>query len=427
MKRTLLTILAFLVLALAGYPARGDDHSDADSQSGALFTPEELEDLAAPIALYPDPLLAQILPAATFIEQIDEAARYVGQYGSSARIDDQSWDVSVRAVAHYPDVLQMMDRKEDWTISLGQAYVNQPQDLMDAIQQLRREARREGNLISTQQQDVIENDEYIRIVPVEPEVIYVPQYDPQVVYVETPPPAYSFITFGVGFSIGAWLNRDCDWRERRVYYHGWRDEGWVGRARPYVHERRNVYINNNYSIVNVNRRIVRHDTTRYREDIRRSLETRRDRVIRPGPPTREPQPRLKGEIRSTPPPVSRAPQPATAATPAPRAPQSAPAAIQAPRGDTAHIYRGHEPRKGETPPQTGYGGYGNARDATSYRERGQTSRGNMLQNSGRQPVRPPAASAVRQAAPPAAPKSAPPSAPRKPAPAGRGGGELRQR
>ena len=109
-------VAALLALALVtGHAAWADDYlpepADTMALPGEPFTAEELDDLLAPIALYPDPLLAQILPAATFIDQIDEAARYVRQYGQSPRIDDQPWDVSVRAVAHYPDVLFMMYQK----------------------------------------------------------------------------------------------------------------------------------------------------------------------------------------------------------------------------------------------------------------------------------------------------------------------------
>src|SRR5512144_1051935 len=281
MKRFLLTMHALLLVAIlfAANEARANDYlwvgnGAAVEYSDYLFTAEELEDLLAPIALYPDPLIAQVLPAATFIDQIDEAERYVSMYGT-AGIDNQPWDVSVRALAYYPDVLAMMDSKYDWTVSLGQAYVNQPQDVMDAIQRLRQDARAMGSLVSTAQQTVIIEDGIIRIVPAQAEVIYVPVYDPGVVYV-MPPPPYGFITFGIGFRIGVWLNRDCDWHRHRVYYHGWRGGGWVSRARPYVNPRRSVYINNRYSAINVNRRVVQHDTARYREDIRRNMEYRRE-------------------------------------------------------------------------------------------------------------------------------------------------------
>jgi len=128
MKKTLIIVHAlFLLLVLGLFTghttfADSDQYSSSDAMeqgNDAPFTAEELDELLAPIALYPDPLLAQILPAATFVDQIDAAARYVRQFGKLALIDDQPWDVSVKAVAHYPDVLFMMDQKYDWTVSLG--------------------------------------------------------------------------------------------------------------------------------------------------------------------------------------------------------------------------------------------------------------------------------------------------------------------
>src|SRR5581483_10253078 len=111
-----------------------------DQPSDPLFTPDQLDNLLAQIALYPDPLLAQVLVAATFPDQIDEAARFVRGDSNPNDIDGQSWDVSVKAVAHYPTVLNMMADQIDWTTSLGQAYVNQGDDVMASVQRLRAEA-----------------------------------------------------------------------------------------------------------------------------------------------------------------------------------------------------------------------------------------------------------------------------------------------
>ena len=390
-----------------------------------LFTPDELDDLLAPIALYPDPLIAQILPAATFIDQIDEAARYVRQYGNTARIDDQPWDISVKAVAHYPDVLYMMDQKYDWTVSLGQAFINQQQDLFDSIQRLRAAARQVGSLESTQQQQVIIEDDVIQIVPSSPNVIYVPEYDPMVVYVERPYPSYAFITFGIGLTIGAWLNRDCDWQRHRVYYHGWRGGGWISRARRHISVRNNVYINRNYTVINVNRRVVQHDTVRYRENIRRNMEYRRERLVRPLPQNRN--------VRQAPARVETrggASRPVTTVGPPPKRPEN------------KDLYRGREIRDKQTAPYSGYGGYGSSKDARTYRERGQASRDNSRQlNRPQQPAgqvqRPnpaqrPAVTGNRQSTPAQANRPAPrqpaPKASQRPAPANRKGGkEERQR
>jgi hypothetical protein len=234
------------------------------------FSPEQLDNLLSPIALYPDPLLAQLFVAATFPDQVEEAARYVRANGPNG-VDDQYWDVSVRAIAHYPAVVEMMADKIDWTTSLGQAYVNQSTDVAASVQHLRHMARDVGNLASSQQEEVIEHDNYIAITPYQPEYIYVPVYDPAICYYRRPywGPA---ITFGVGFPIGAWLNLDFRWGFGGgwggVYYTGWRREGWggrgddcwncgwIGRSRGRVDINNNVYINNRYNNITVNRNVV---------------------------------------------------------------------------------------------------------------------------------------------------------------------------
>jgi hypothetical protein len=231
------------------------------------FSPDQLDNLLSPIALYPDPLLAQLFVAATFPDQIEEAARFVRANGPNG-VDDQDWDVSVRAIAHYPTVIGMMADKIDWTTSLGQAYVNQSTDVASSVQHLRHLARSAGNLQSSEQQEVLEHDNYIAINPYQPEYIYVPVYDPGIIYYRRPyyGPA---ITFGVGFPIGAWLNLDFRWGYGGgwggVYYTGWRSEGWgggcwncgwIGRSRGRVDFRNNVYINNRYNNITVNRNVI---------------------------------------------------------------------------------------------------------------------------------------------------------------------------
>lgn len=222
------------------------------------YSPEQLDNLLAPIALYPDPLLAQVLPAATFVDQIDDADRWVRANGQED-IDDQPWDVSVKAVAHYPEVLDMMDEKLDWTTAVGQAYVNQSTDVMESVQRLRSMAYSQGNLVSNSQWQIVDQDGVIQIWPASPQYIYVPTYDPTIIYARRAYFGGVFgvgISFGVGFAIGAWLNRDTDWREHRVYYTGWRgDNDWQRRSRPYI-QQNNVYINNRVSNVTINRTVV---------------------------------------------------------------------------------------------------------------------------------------------------------------------------
>jgi hypothetical protein len=227
----------------------------------------QLDNLLGPVALYPDALLAQLLVAATFPDQLQEAAAHVRARGT-ANLDDQWWDVSVKAVAHYPSALNLLADRIDWTTTLGVAYANQSSDVMAAVQRLRRMADQQGNLVSTpQQQVVVERGSYV-ITPAQPRVIYVPVYDPVVVYTQ---PVFRaavgnrFWSFGVGFPIGAWLSYDLDWGVRRVYYHGWNSAwlgwggGWRVRARPFI-QVTNVYVSPRYRDVfvnvNVNHRVI---------------------------------------------------------------------------------------------------------------------------------------------------------------------------
>lgn len=399
MKKILFAFTAALILAFAAEDIAsaqeylpGDATASYQPQPGDdLLTMDELDDLLAPIALYPDPLIAQVLPASTFIDQIDEAARYVKERGT-AYIDDQYWDVSVKALAHYPDVLFMMDQKYDWTVSLGQAYIDQPQDVMEAIQRLRAEARAQGNLVSTREQQVTVDADGIRIVPALPEFIYVPVYDPQVVYVERPDPYIGFVTFGIGLSIGAWLTRDCDWHGRRIYYHGWRDGGWVGRSRPIINYRNRVYINRNAGSINVNRRVLEHNTERFRETIRHDVQRRHELHGRPVSP--------QGAVR-----------------PRPERAQPRPIAPAQVRPETNPVFRGRDVQRTNPASRSGYGGYGSGKDAAIYQQRGRSSRENMRQTnrpSAAPAPRPAAAPAPRPAAPAQRPAAAP--APRPAAP-----------
>ncbi|HEY3303205.1 MAG TPA: DUF3300 domain-containing protein [Candidatus Binatia bacterium] len=266
MKKPLAVLLAVSFLSapaagvspFAAQPAEaqgyGQPQERYDRDNDERFSRQQLENLVAPVALYPDPLLAQILVAATFVDDIEDASRFVRSYRDPRAIDDQPWDVSVKAVAHYPSVIHMMADRIDWTITLGQAYVEQPEDVMASVQFLRWRAHRAGNLVSNPYHEVIVEREYVEIVPVQPEVIFVPVYEPAIIFFQ---PA-AFITFGVGFPIGVWLNRDCDWHRHRVFYHGWRGGGhtWIDRSRPRVRIN-NVYVNNNFNTIRVNRDVVR--------------------------------------------------------------------------------------------------------------------------------------------------------------------------
>ena len=251
--------------------------------SDQKYSDDELDEMLAPVALYPDPLLAQIIPAATFFDQLEQAQRTLNGKSDDDLIANQNWEVSVKSVAHYPQVLKMMVENQDRTIAIGQAYVTQPQDVSKSIQRLRGQAKDAGNLVTNKQQQVVTEGEAIKIVPAEPQVIYVPQYDPEVVYVDNGPStgavvAATAISFGVGLAIGAWLNNDYDYYGRGIYYHGWNGGGWIGANRTFVNVNRNVYINNSYRNINVNRNIVNRNISNYRTNLNRSATVRRDRT-----------------------------------------------------------------------------------------------------------------------------------------------------
>src|SRR5271154_7277531 len=136
----------FTSTAYADDASANVDAAQADSSS---YSAADLDNLLAPIALYPDPLLAQVLVAATFDDQIQDASQLLS--AGAVAVDDQPWDDSVKAVAHYPKVLFTLAAQPDWTTALGQAYVAQSTDVMNSIQRLRAMASAQGNLVSTQQ------------------------------------------------------------------------------------------------------------------------------------------------------------------------------------------------------------------------------------------------------------------------------------
>ena len=142
----------------------------------------QLDQLMGQIALYPDPLIAEMLPASTLPTQIVLADRYIVGGGDPNLIAQQPWDASVQAMARYPAVLKWMDDNLNWTTQMGQAFLNQQPDVMASIQRLRATASKLGNLQSSPQQQVITDGSDIEIVPADPQVIYVPVYQPDQVY-----------------------------------------------------------------------------------------------------------------------------------------------------------------------------------------------------------------------------------------------------
>jgi len=203
-----------------------------------LLKPEELDALVAPIALYPDNLLALVLMASTYPLEVIQADRWATQHKSlkadqlKTEVDKQTWDDSVKSLVATPDVLSMMSQKLDWTQKLGDAVLAQQPDVMDAIQRLRTKADNNKKLTTTKQQKVTKSQEggkqYIAIEPTDPETIYVPYYDPGVVYGAWDYPAYppyyfgypgyiaggviaGGLAFGAGYALGRWASGGNYW------------------------------------------------------------------------------------------------------------------------------------------------------------------------------------------------------------------------
>src|SRR6266481_554340 len=245
-KQSLSVLLSFCLLFTTAPEAlayQGDQPSTQVPVQAAKQTPAQLQQLVAPIALYPDALVAQILAGATYPDQVVEADRWLQQNPDlkgeqlGQEVDKQPWDPSIKALMEFPSVLANMDKNLSWTSSLGDAYVNQPQDVMNAVQAMRQRANAAGNLNSTSQEKVSQQGQTIVIEPAEPQVVYVPEYDPWLVYGEPIgvwPGWYSYpglflagpgIAFSFGFGIGffggfgwGWHHWGYDWHHHDIRF-----------------------------------------------------------------------------------------------------------------------------------------------------------------------------------------------------------------
>ena len=221
---------AWLMVVILAAPAGA---LGQQSSAAPVFNQEELEQILAPIALHPDPLVSQILMAATYPLEIALAERWAKQNASlkgdalTAALEKQNWDPSVKSLVNFPQVLTMMSEKLDWTQRLGDAFLADQKKVLDTIQSLRAKAQASGNLKTTKEQTVIVEEKIIKIEPANPQVVYVPTYNPTVVYGAWPYPAYppyyyyppgyvasSMFAFGAGVAMGAawgyaWGN--CNW------------------------------------------------------------------------------------------------------------------------------------------------------------------------------------------------------------------------
>ena len=240
-----LILAALLLLAFAGASPAWAQNAAADGapppaaapNAPPKLTAEQLDQLTAPIALYPDALLAQVLMAAAYPVDVVAADRFVQKNPNltgdqmEQALQNQPWDISVKTLTHFPSVLKYMDDNLDWTQALGDAFVNQQSDVMASVQHLRAEAYAAGNLKSGPQQTVTNADNQIVIAPAG-ETIYVPQYNPQVIYTQGPTtvitqpsttvvtqPGYStgdlvatgLLSFTAGVVVGSLINSNDDW------------------------------------------------------------------------------------------------------------------------------------------------------------------------------------------------------------------------
>jgi hypothetical protein len=234
-------------------PANGFAQNASPRNAAIALTPDRLERLVAPVALYPDPVLAQILPATTAPDDIQRANAFLrsNNYRPTAAINNQPWNLSVRSLSYYPPVINGLANNQNWTTLVGQAFVTQERDILDAIQRLRGRAYRNGSLRSSSRQRVVINGNTIVIYSTQPNSLYLPQYNPDLFWstTVTQPGSPISITYSNALPVGPWLNLDLNWDSGEVYYHGWNTNvgGWVSYYRPNVTVNGGgVYVNNGY-------------------------------------------------------------------------------------------------------------------------------------------------------------------------------------
>jgi len=238
-------VLALEPIQLQAVQQPGPAAQTVAQPPSAPLPPEQLQQLVAPIALYPDALVAQILAASTYPTQIVEAERFLQQNPNltgaalGVEVDKQDWDPSVKGLTQFPSVLADMDKNLSWTSELGDTNYNQQADIMTAIQFMRAKAEGAGHLSTTPQQSVTNHGDTVSIQPENPDVVYVPDYDPELVYgypVGLWPGFYPwwgaegpYLSFGVGFGMGpffgygwGWHGWGLDWRNHGLMFGGGR-------------------------------------------------------------------------------------------------------------------------------------------------------------------------------------------------------------
>lgn len=247
--------------------AIGDDGSaqDFEANEEPLLTPEELEELVGPVALYPDKLLAIVLPASTYPLEIVQAARFLDQLENDSSLKpDESWDDSVTALLNYPEVVRMMNDDIDWTWRLGEAVVRQQPDIIAAVESFRDQAYAAGNLKTDERQRVSNNAGTIEIQPIEEDIIYVPYYEPERVvhyqprqvyyYYPRPYPVYyypypSHHSFLSGYFWGVTTAFNIGWTTNHlhVFHHSYWGHPYYGRQYfGHYYRRPSIVVYNSY-------------------------------------------------------------------------------------------------------------------------------------------------------------------------------------
>jgi hypothetical protein len=244
--------MAWLLVLLLAAPPWAMAQGTQENQESKPFKQEQLDQMLAPIALYPDDLLTQILMASTYPLEIVQAARWTKQNEKlkgdalTEALEKQSWDPSVKSLVNFPDVLSKVNENLEWTQNLGDAFLEQEKEVMDTIQKLRKKAEEAGNLKTTEQQKVIVEKETQTIViqPANPEVIYVPSYNPTVVYGAwwwpAFPPFPPFFLPPPGMMIGAGMR----FAAGAAWGYAWGHANWHG-GDVNINANRNTNINNN--------------------------------------------------------------------------------------------------------------------------------------------------------------------------------------
>jgi hypothetical protein len=306
MKKVISVALSLLFVSASSQALNGAQTSTAapsaatgNPTESAAQSASELQALVAPIALYPDSLVAQILTASTFPDEVAIADYWLQENKSLTgsalmqAVDKQSWDASVKALTEFPSVLDNMAKNLTWTSSLGEAYHNQQAEVMTAIQTLRAQAKAKGNLKTTSQITVVQQSPQVIVIqPTNPQIVYVPQYNPTIVY-GTPyvvpgyvAPTYSagdvaaagIIGFGAGIAIGAMMSGgccswgysswNCGWHGTAVVYHGgayYGNSAWHGGYYNGGYHGSNGY-NNYYNHSNYNSNYNRSNYSNYNKN-----------------------------------------------------------------------------------------------------------------------------------------------------------------